>query len=154
MLRDPDHGQFTDASDKAVIKPVIAVIAHRYAEYARSGSDAWDATIDVHGRPNWLKKLAGVPPGLRERAASLDHAAFARSSSAAVGAASMRSITFAQSWEKLSSAEIGATPADDGEDDDSEPAAMALQARTPVVDLDDLDTACCLGFAPGQAEGA
>jgi hypothetical protein len=33
---------------------------------AASGSRAWDATIDVHRRPAWLKRLAGVAPDQRE----------------------------------------------------------------------------------------
>ena len=41
---------------------MLEVIAFRYAEYAASGSDAWDATIDVHNRPQWLKNLAGIAP--------------------------------------------------------------------------------------------
>ena len=48
------------------------------AQYASSGSDAWDATIDVHNRPRWLKELAAEPgvaevaPLTKEAEAHLD----------------------------------------------------------------------------------
>ncbi|KAJ8605842.1 hypothetical protein CTAYLR_000515 [Chrysophaeum taylorii] len=59
-VRDPRKGQFSIPGDKTAIEPVLAAIALRFAEYARSGSDAWDATLDVLTRPLWLKTLAGV----------------------------------------------------------------------------------------------
>ena len=43
-------GNFTVDADRDVIAPVLETIALRYAEYAASGSDAWDATLDVHNR--------------------------------------------------------------------------------------------------------
>ena len=49
-----------------VVGLVSRRIALRYATYAASGSTAWDATIDVHRRPAWLKRLAGVAPDQRE----------------------------------------------------------------------------------------
>ena len=66
LLRDPTRGNFTDPADADVVRPVLRLIADRYAEYARSGSDAWDATVDVHARPDWLKRAAGVDPDARE----------------------------------------------------------------------------------------
>ena len=66
LLRDPTRGNFTDPADADVVRPVLTLIANRYAEYARSGSDAWDATVDVHARPDWLKRAAGVDPDARE----------------------------------------------------------------------------------------
>ena len=60
LLRNPLEGNFSNVSDCENIKPVLVRIALRYAEYAASGSDAWDATIDIHSRPQWLKALAGV----------------------------------------------------------------------------------------------
>ncbi len=60
LLRNPMDGNFTVDSDRDSILPVLEILAQRFAEYAASGSDAWDATIDVHKRPRWLKELAGV----------------------------------------------------------------------------------------------
>ena len=40
------------------------------SRYAASGSDAWDATIDVHQRPRWLKELAGIAPDTAESPAA------------------------------------------------------------------------------------
>jgi hypothetical protein len=71
LLRNPLEGQFTCDADREVIEPVLATIAARYAEYAASGSDAWDATIDVHSRPRWLKELAGVD-GVAAECAAVD----------------------------------------------------------------------------------
>ena len=78
LLRDPLGGNYTDETDKTVIKPVLERVAERYAEYARSGSDAWDATLDVRARPDWLKRLAGVDPACVEGPASLDYVPFSR----------------------------------------------------------------------------
>jgi hypothetical protein len=41
LIRNPLLGNFTVNTDKEVIEPVLAQIAQRYAEYARSGSDVW-----------------------------------------------------------------------------------------------------------------
>jgi hypothetical protein len=41
LIRNPLLGNFTVSTDKEVIKPVLARIAKRYADYASSGSDAW-----------------------------------------------------------------------------------------------------------------
>ena len=60
LLRDPLAGNYTVDNDRDTILPVLKVIAERYAEYAASGSDAWDATVDVHDRPQWPKDLVGV----------------------------------------------------------------------------------------------
>ena len=60
LLRNPIEGNFTVAADRGVIRPVLIASAERFAEYAASGADSWDCTIDVHNRPLWLKKLAGV----------------------------------------------------------------------------------------------
>ena len=66
LLRNPLEGNYTVDSDREVVEPVLVRIAQRYAEYASSGSDAWDATIDVHSRPLWLKQLAGVEENTSE----------------------------------------------------------------------------------------
>ena len=66
LLRDPLAGNFTVDADRDVVGLVSRRIALRYATYAASGSTAWDATIDVHRRPAWLKRLAGVAPDQRE----------------------------------------------------------------------------------------
>ena len=66
FLSDPRLGNFSNVLDIDRIEPVLCEVAKRYAEYAASGSDVWDATIDVHGRPDWLKELAGVDPKVRE----------------------------------------------------------------------------------------
>ena len=60
MLRNPLDGNYTVEADREAVVPVLTLIAERFAEYARSGSDAWDATLDVHKRPVWLKELAGA----------------------------------------------------------------------------------------------
>lgn len=67
-LRNPLYGIFTDDDDRDRIMPVLKAIAMRYAEYAASGSDAWDSTLDVHNRPQWLKSLACITRGTRESA--------------------------------------------------------------------------------------
>ena len=56
MLRNPLDGNYTVEDDREAVVPVLKLIAERFAEYARSGSDAWDATLDVHKRPAWLKE--------------------------------------------------------------------------------------------------
>ncbi len=66
MLRNPLDGNYTVEDDREAVVPVLKLIAERFAEYARSGSDAWDATLDVHKRPAWLKELAGVDEGFPE----------------------------------------------------------------------------------------
>ena len=66
LLRDPMEGEFTVSSDRETCRPVLKLIAQRFAEYAASGSDAWDATLDAHQRPAWLKVLAGVEEGVAE----------------------------------------------------------------------------------------
>ena len=66
MLRNPLDGNYTVEADREAVVPVLTLIAERFAEYARSGSDAWDATLDVHKRPVWLKELAGVSEGVPE----------------------------------------------------------------------------------------
>ena len=66
MLRNPLDGNYTVETDREAVVPVLKLIAERFAEYARSGSDAWDATLDVHKRPVWLKALAGVGEGVPE----------------------------------------------------------------------------------------
>ena len=55
-------GNFTVEADRDAVLPVTQLIAERFAEYAASGADAWDATLDVHGRPKWLKDLSEACP--------------------------------------------------------------------------------------------
>ena len=66
LLRNPMDGNFTVEADRDAVLPVTQLIAERFAEYAASGADAWDATLDVHNRPKWLKDLAGVAHELAE----------------------------------------------------------------------------------------
>ena len=66
LLRNPMDGNFTVEADRDAVLPVTQLIAERFAEYAASGADTWDATLDVHGRPKWLKDLAGVAHELAE----------------------------------------------------------------------------------------
>ena len=49
-------GDFTVADDVMAIAPTVVSIANRFSEYEASGSTAWDATVDVPHRPDWLKK--------------------------------------------------------------------------------------------------
>ena len=71
LLANPALGNFTVAGDRETIRPVLVKLARRYAEYAASGSDVWDATVDVHARPSWLKQLADVDPREVEHASLL-----------------------------------------------------------------------------------
>ena len=49
-------------ADIDVIKPVLACIAERYDEYDDSGSDAWDFTLDVKKRPDFLRAHRALKP--------------------------------------------------------------------------------------------
>ncbi|KAH8066519.1 hypothetical protein JL722_966 [Aureococcus anophagefferens] len=60
LLRDPTRGNFTDPADADVVRPVLRLIADRYAEYARSGSGV--GRDGRRPRPDWLKRIAGVDP--------------------------------------------------------------------------------------------
>ena len=58
-LCDPLEGRFTNDSDRELIPDIVAHIAVRYAEYKRSGSDAWRHTVDMGALPEWLE-VAGT----------------------------------------------------------------------------------------------
>ncbi|KAH8094224.1 hypothetical protein JL720_4217 [Aureococcus anophagefferens] len=58
LLRDPTRGNFTDPADADVVRPVLRLIADRYAEYARSGSDAACTPMDYADMDNDEKKKA------------------------------------------------------------------------------------------------
>ena len=70
-LRDPRTGDFYNPEDVELIKPVLQVIAEEFTAYEASGSNAWDSTIDVSRRPQWLKNLAPLPPGAQVRGAQV-----------------------------------------------------------------------------------
>ena len=55
-VNSPMTGDFTVARDVMAIAPTVVSIANRFSEYEASGSTAWDATVDVPHRPDWLKK--------------------------------------------------------------------------------------------------
>jgi hypothetical protein len=50
------HTDFTVVDDIASISPIVVSIANRFAEYEASGSAAWDVTVDVTQRPQYLRK--------------------------------------------------------------------------------------------------
>ena len=64
-LLDPRTADFTNPADKAVIEPVLMRICEEYDAYEKSGSKAWDQTIDVAKRPIWMRELTqgnGIVP--------------------------------------------------------------------------------------------
>ena len=48
------RADFTVADDISAIAPIVVSIANRFAEYEASGSTAWEATMDVRQRPDWI----------------------------------------------------------------------------------------------------
>ena len=53
-LYDPLHGMFSHEGDRLAIAQLVVMVAKRYEEYAQSGSKAWDETIHMDNRPQWL----------------------------------------------------------------------------------------------------
>ena len=173
MLRNPIDGNFTVDSDRATVVPVLKLIAERFAEYAQSGSDAWDATLDVHKRPKWLKQLAGVVEGVPEAphvdprlqgAASLNR--LFRPDVQAFTALTRSKSSSAQNASKVLpiDEESVLTPADG----DSEPCALAVETTdvmeisraapgsdygaSPSADCRELTTAVAMYDAPDEEQ--
>ena len=56
-LLDPRAADFTNPDDSNVCEPVIYRLCQEYDAYERSGSTAWDLTIRVRDRPEWMREV-------------------------------------------------------------------------------------------------
>ena len=62
-ILNPLTGLYTVAPDTSAVAPLVVALANRYAEYEQSGSTAWDRTMDVRSRPEWLRRASTVAAG-------------------------------------------------------------------------------------------
>ena len=60
-LLDPREGEIDHSEDMEILSNLLVDLGSAYDRYERSGSHAWDLTIDVKKRPRWLKMLGGAP---------------------------------------------------------------------------------------------
>ena len=56
-LLDPRASDFTNPDDSNVCEPVLYRLCQEYDAYEKSGSTAWDLTIRVHDRPEWMREM-------------------------------------------------------------------------------------------------
>ena len=57
-ILNPFDGDVTVQSDRPFLLAITSRLAREYEAYEHSGSSAWDLTIDVRKRPQWLKQAA------------------------------------------------------------------------------------------------
>ena len=56
-LRNPIEGDFHIAAEIDMIEPVLFRIAEEFDAYGKSGSRAWDLTMDARNLPAWLLEM-------------------------------------------------------------------------------------------------
>ena len=64
-ILNPLTGLYTVYPDTDAVALLVVALAERYAEYERSGSTAWDRTVEVRSRPRWLREAASLAPARR-----------------------------------------------------------------------------------------
>ena len=57
MLWDPSKGELKNEADRPIVVHIVRYLAKICDDYVNSSSTAWDLTMDVQNRPQWLKDV-------------------------------------------------------------------------------------------------